>query len=778
MRSNLLLWICVSYLVSMHVESRETLCAQEPRPAAVTDSTPRQQLPNSLRGLPANTAFFYAVHNGGRFLRMLTSSEFSRELTRLGADQAIAEQLPEAMEGSKIELGIFSIEYDETAEQAKQAVSGNEEHLKAVFGQMLQNDAILIGDDTWTSSWESISKLMLIARENLSLEEKNAPDSFELQGIDALLNDEALKQLRIPNTLLSFTLSDAAPAQTLLDQVFESSQSLDSSECGDWRFQRHPIGEDSVLLFSYPLDAWLEDESKKMDLTEKQLAQREQFQNVLRDRAFHFAMGLIQKRLIFFIGEDLRKIPNLLGTSTAPTNRLVTTDALQSVLPDPGEILIASAFASDRYAKSTDALAGAGLLTQTTSVIRGIAGTAKVDDVPVDQLAMGFGIFPGSLEMLGERLDSIGQRWDALAAPKAGWAATISASPSGITGRSVTTTVDPKLPPTPLKIDQHVGKDVIAFYARQGTTTGERILLGYEFLSHVYLGFVEMMLGFAGEEGQVNGDVQRHLQRLRQMPMRLAATVNTHLFPALGVDGQAVVMTRYDATPNSNDDAPIQFSLVSSVASREAMMKSGELLRRWANSFANQVGQIGAALDEQDSTPPFEISMPLVADDGNSDVFTLPFFIDTAPTNSREAIINGEAAEIDVKPNPGILKPAERISWSPESMQAMFHWRLSNRVLAMGTDVTVTREMLEQRQPVSSDRGLKPIEGITRAVTWIDAMQIAKIPEGSGDSAENEEEIKQFQTLVHCFDSYHRITTTHQGKTIRRWKLSMPLGAP
>ena len=57
-------------------------------------------------------------------------------------------------------------------------------------------------------------------------------------------------------------------------------------------------------------------------------------------------------------------------------------------------------------------------------------------------------------------------------------------------------------------------------------------------------------------------------------------------------------------------------------------------------------------------------------------------------------------------------------------------------------------------------------------VIWIDADQIAKMYDGVDD-----DDTQLLAKLIRCFDSYHRVTTTEKDKTIRRWKLSMKLGA-
>ena len=97
--------------------------------------------------------------------------------------------------------------------------------------------------------------------------------------------------------------------------------------------------------------------------------------------------------------------------------------------------------------------------------------------------------------------------------------------------------------------------------------------------------------------------------------------------------------------------------------------------------------------------------------------------------------------------------------------------RLVLEVLAMGSNVLVTKKMLAKKKPISSGRGLAADEGVVRAVIWVDFDQVAKIFDNA-----NDDESQQIAKLIRSIDSYHRITTTNENKTTRRWKFSIPLG--
>ena len=97
--------------------------------------------------------------------------------------------------------------------------------------------------------------------------------------------------------------------------------------------------------------------------------------------------------------------------------------------------------------------------------------------------------------------------------------------------------------------------------------------------------------------------------------------------------------------------------------------------------------------------------------------------------------------------------------------------RLVLEVLAMGSNVLVTKKNARQEKANFIRRGLAADEGVVRAVIWVDFDQVAKIFDNANDDGS-----QQIAKLIRSIDSYHRITTTNENKTTRRWKLSIPLG--
>ncbi|MGB7344676.1 MAG: hypothetical protein WBD20_10705, partial [Pirellulaceae bacterium] len=702
------------------------------------------QWPPSLGNVPHNTAFCYGIHNGAEFATMLLGSELVLQLAQSGASSISVEAISESL-GSEFELGDISFGLSEATEQANDVTQQQRSDLSDLARQLFARDAIVIGDESWSTTWESISKSVLIAKENLSLVEKEA-NSYTIEGIDALLADESFAKIRIPDTVLSFQLTDTSPATRLLDQLSISVGDAMPETLAGWKYYRHAIEADSLAVFSYSLRDGLIAVTDEDDMDAKEKSEHEKLLGILRDRSFQFGIGLVKSRLVIFVGEDIQRVADLIDVGANQTKRLVARNELASVVPAPEEILIASAYVSDRYAKSADVLGNQGLLSNLTSFVSNLGGMVKVGDVPIDQAAIGMGIPSAAWTQLGSKLKWLGERWDALVPPNAGWAATISASPSGIVGRSVTMTIDPRLPVTALTVEQHLGDDVIAFYARQGTTSAERCLLAYEFASQSMIGFTKLMITFADEE-EISENVDLHFGRLNQMPLRLTKIVNESLLPALGDGGQAIVLTRLDPTPNEHDNVPIEVSFVSTVANRQALVDAGEMIRQWANSLVNQYCEIIKKMDpdEADMDVP-TLPPPMVTDDGDSNLFTL-----AALTSEADSVDDADAAKD---------APAVSADWDISSIGTMFHWRLSDDVLAMGTNIVITKNMLKPKRPVSPNRGLGDIDGVLRSIIWIDTDQIAKMYEGIDD-----EDAQSFAKIVHCIDSYHRVTTTNNRKT-------------
>ena len=700
------------------------------------------KLPESLKTLPANTAFFYGVHNGADFLKMLAGSELAKQLAVSSISEISAQDIVESLDFDAIE-----IDFEEAAEDARGAIEPHQADYEAFVSQLMRNDVILAGDESWSKTRESICDCILIVKENISLVETK-PDVYRYEGLDELLSAESFANVRIPNTLVSFQLTDIAPATRLIAEMVKSAGEQTKEQLGDWTYQSHMVGDDQLMAFSYPLLKLVEPKDDEK-LTKDDWEDRQKLADRFRDRSFQVAIGLVQSRFVFFMGEEIEALKNLVGVAATP--RLVAQKELELVLPQDGDVLIASAYVSDRFAKSANALGDKGIFTNLTDLVGSIWAMVKVDDVPVQQAVMAFGFPPEAIVTFGSKLKSIGERWDALAGPKAGWSATICAAPSGIIGRGVTFTVDPRLPEAALSVDQHVGDEVVAFHARQGTTTSARLMLGYEFFSQLYIGFTSVMIEMMGEEEETEG-MGLHFQRLNQMPIRLAAIIDDRWLPALGDGGQAIVVTRFDPTPDEYDNMPIEFSLVSGVVNDQDLRNAGDLIRRWANSWVNQYYEIIKKTDpEEDLTVP-TIDPPMIANDGDSDVFT---FVQLSE-NSEE--LADEEPQID-------------LPWDLTEIGTMFHWRLSTDVLAMGSNVLVTKKMLAKQTPIPSDRGLATGDGVVRSVTWIDFDQIAKI-----FNSAREEDAQEVVRAIRNIDWYHRITTTNKNKTIRRWKLSMPLG--
>ena len=83
--------------------------------------------------------------------------------------------------------------------------------------------------------------------------------------------------------------------------------------------------------------------------------------------------------------------------------------------------------------------------------------------------------------------------------------------------------------------------------------------------------------------------VSLHFDRLNQMPLRLTKIVHDQLLPALGAGGQAIVLTRFDPTPNDDGDVPIEVTFVSGVADQQQLLGAGEMIRQWTNSLISHL---------------------------------------------------------------------------------------------------------------------------------------------------------------------------------------------
>lgn len=259
MRTAFLIVICLLGNSAWQTSSPNPLCGQE---------TP---LPVSLKRLPQNTAFFYGIHNGTKFWKMLAQSDLSQQLVASGLSELTAEDYQGLMEG---DYGGIEIDFDEAAKGTMDAIGDHQDDYEAVVKQLLTSDAILVGDDSWVTTWESIAKCFRIAKEEFSVIEVGE-NKHKVLGSETLLQSVAWKNLRVPNTLLSFQLTDTAPAIRLLEQFRSHTDNLTNEELGGWQKGDHPLGalgDNSLAVLSRPLDQWMT-ELQDNDQSEKELTE-------------------------------------------------------------------------------------------------------------------------------------------------------------------------------------------------------------------------------------------------------------------------------------------------------------------------------------------------------------------------------------------------------------------------------------------------------------------------------------------------------------------------
>ena len=204
--------------------------------------------------------------------------------------------------------------------QLRSVFDEHRDDLSAVARQLLQSDAIVCGDQNWIPFWNAISETIAFAKTKLSLEE-TGENEYRFTGLDAVIEHPSFAEIKIPSTLAAFTLSDAEPATRLLSRLESWSQSVPREELGKWQTSLTRVGGQPVVVFSYPLDEW-EMNPEDFELTDDDLRSRELIQRVLADRRFHVAVGIIQSRLIFFVGEDTERLSRLTGFDLAEHQRL------------------------------------------------------------------------------------------------------------------------------------------------------------------------------------------------------------------------------------------------------------------------------------------------------------------------------------------------------------------------------------------------------------------------------------------------------------------------
>ncbi len=729
---------------------------------------------------PGNTAFCFGVHNGSKFVSMMMRSKLALQLTKVMAansdnkdgEDAAADAATDAatdvdvgeiiwnLSENELDLSTIQISFDDDAKQTLLNLSNHQEDLLDVASQLLANDAILIGDESWSATWEAICKSIVIAREKTSLVRRDA-DTLALEGFDALMADESFANIRIPNTVLSCQLTDSASTKRLLQQISKSSQAATDDDLGGWKYRSEEIQSVSMAVFSYPLvDLVGSEVNETEELNAQELSERKQLHALLLGRSLQFAIGLVDSRLVIYTGENFPDAAPLIRHASDYSKRLADRNTLASVMPLQDETMIASAFVSDRFAKSSQVMGRQGWIANTIGLISTMPMAIQIDGVAIDQMAMAMGLPDIGWTQLIEKLDHIDKQWNQLAITKAGWSATIAASSSGIVGRSESRWIDPRLPSTPLTVDQHIGDDVIAFYARQGTTTAARCLIAYDFVSHLCLGFSRITI-MIGDDQEFDQGVNLHFRRLGQMPLRLANIVNDKWLPALGNGGQAIVLTRFDPTPELADNVPFELTLVSQVANRQKLAEAGKMLKQWCNSTINQYCEIIKKMDSDTA----DIDVPIVEPtilftDEQSDVFTLAF--STAATD--EPSDDDEKASIQ-----------DAFDLNLDSLGSIYHWRLTDDVFTLGTNPLISKKMLSPRPDLAHRRELETTPNTQpstlRSVIWIDTDQIAKMFDGIDDPA-----AKDAVNVIRSIDSFHRIGVTQADKTIHRWKLTMPLG--
>ncbi|WP_146521338.1 hypothetical protein [Stieleria varia] len=726
----------------------EISLAQTPNAGIATD-------PPSLQRMPADISFYFGIHRGGELFSMLGGRELADKLATLETDSA-ATQTDLEDQPVAVDLGIIGLELSDIASNADQIKQMQNSKPGLVFNQLFQTDAYLCGDESWTSTWHAVSIAIADAKNNLTDEATARSDEEKAESLH-----QHLKDIRVPNTLAGFHLSDPTLARELLA---EWQASLTEEEI-PWEIGEHRIDHESLTTLSVKLETWFDSLVEDVNVNESDLLFQQAVRRSLRDRSLHVSIGIIRNQLIVFVGEDLTAIDKLTAVPDENDERLVDTPEFAAAMPPAGQSHFATAYISDSFAKSGVVPDESGWMTNWVDTISLIARSAKVDGVPMGDMGMLMGVPILSSSDFSGRMKSLAQRWDALALPPAGWAMTVGCDATGISSHSVWMSVDPRLPDTPLNVDRYAGGDTVAIYARQGTTTATRCLLGFELVTNTYLGFMETMFAMMGDEG-LPTESQRYLARLQQMPMRLSTIVEDKWFPALGDGGQALVATFHHAAPGIPKKSPIEFTLLSRVAHRDDLIVAGGMLRTWANSYVNQYFEMAKTLDDDDEIPlPPQIDPPTILDDGDSDIYTIAtpdlsaFEVETVELDD-DAIAEEETPE--------------------ETSQTDFHWRLSDDILAIGSQRDVTKAMLVPNDDSVVWRDSEET-GLLRSVLWIDfdllTDRLSQIANANEMEQEEREEFQAFIDALRKVHSFHRVTHTRDGMTVTQTKLAMPLGS-
>ena len=717
-----------------------------------------KNLPQSIRSLPKDVAFFYAIHDGAKLIELLKESKLSEQAAKSEIAQDLAAELAPDLQTDSLDLGIFEIETGQITDGAKKALEGREVEVYPLLSQLCGNDAIICGDVSWSETWESLSKVILVAQQTLSLETQGEGENT-LEGVDEVIDLPEFANIRVPNTLAAFTLEDTKPAESLIDQIHSWAINVPKEELGDWHFGKHSIGENSLQVFSYPLDNW-DVMTASAKLTAEDIVTRQKMKKVLSGRSIHLAMGLIDNRLVLFLGEELDAIDRLAGIGLDEKDRLAATDHLDGILPAADEMMIATAYRSDRYANSNSAIGNSGVFSSIVEAIAGIARMAEVDGVPINQIAPGLGMLGGGFDFKSKSKE-IAEKWNSLNLKPAGWVGSISISKSGITGRTVLQTVDPRLPQTGLNVDQHIDPNAMFLHARQSTTIGQRTLLVVDFFGALVNWYMDLLTGL-GVSDEMPEDGKRSLQRIGQLPMRLAAITNDHWLPALGDGGIGfAIVANLDVDPTGDFDesstkSPYDFALVAKVKDADKLRKAGDMMRTWLNSMFKQYTLAATSMDDELPETVFQIPPPHAADDGGSDIYE--FNWDHLEGVTKEDLID--------ETEPGLFNYD-------------YHWRLNQETLVFGGNRDVTRSMLKHHpQPPS----VFQLPGVRRSITRVDLGLYAKQMVNAADRAiakaddidpDEMKEFEEFLATLRALPTFHTETRTNNGKTYGAWKLSL-----